>query len=345
MADTPVEFDVNTDDLGEFNELLNGSAAVKESTDETKKVVDLVEDADALDDDLLDDETDTETDDGQDDVEADDPKESDDDEDLDIFKPKPKPKQTVQARINELTRKNHDQERAFAARLADLEAKLAASTPAKEEQRTTTQSQRPSRDPNQPIADAMYDDGTLVYPLGEFDPNFIADLTTYNYDKRDNERQAQRDEEMNRNAQQTRDAQLATEWETKLVNVEKDIPDLRPTIQLLDAQFQNIEPSYGTYLVQTLMSMDNGPEVLFYLANNPDEAAKIVASGPQKATLSLGRLEARVQAALAKKATPAVRQTRTSAPPTALRGNGAARSTASDTDDLAAFEKQFYNKK
>ena len=41
------------------------------------------------------------------------------------------------------------------------------------------------------------------------------------------------------------------------------------------------------------MSMDKGPDVLYYLSSNPDEAKEIVNSGAQKATIALGRIEAR----------------------------------------------------
>jgi hypothetical protein len=47
----------------------------------------------------------------------------------------------------------------------------------------------------------------------------------------------------------------------------------------LEDTFRDLDPSYGKYLATTIMSLDYGPHVLDYLADNPDEARNIVASG------------------------------------------------------------------
>ena len=95
--------------------------------------------------------------------------------------------------------------------------------------------------------------------------------------------------------------------------------------------------------------MDKGPDVLYYLASNPEEARQIVNSGAQKATLALGRIEAKFLEVESKKssAKPKVSKAPTPPPPNArARGaNGAFISVQPDTDDLDAFEAAFFDKK
>src|SRR3546814_4807298 len=69
--------------------------------------------------------------------------------------------------------------------------------------------------------------------------------------------------------------------------------DLKEKGEELIENFTDLDEAYGEYLSSTLMSMEYGPDVLYYLASNPEEAKKIVNSGPQKASIALGRLEAR----------------------------------------------------
>lgn len=348
MADTPV--DVNTDNLDDFNNLLNNNAPVAEPKADPvadDPVVDPVEDADAPDDDAAapaaDVDVDADAPDGDEDGDADADDQQDEVEEDDENILKPKKKQTAKERINELVRQAHEADR----RAADAErraAELEARRP------DTKQEAAPAANDAEdapPHPDALAEDGSLRYPLGEYDPQFLADRTEYLVTKQLAQREAAREQEAAQNAATEADKARATAWEAKLTEVEADLDDVRPTIQKLDSQFRNIDPTYGTYLAQTIMDMDFGPQVLYYLANNPDEAQSIVASGPQRATLALGRLEARIQTALAKK-TPATtaRQTNAPKPPSATpRGNAGASSTRPDTDDLEAFERQLFKKK
>jgi hypothetical protein len=93
------------------------------------------------------------------------------------------------------------------------------------------------------------------------------------------------------------------------------------------------------------MSMDKGPDVLYYLSNHPDEAATIVNSGAQKATLALGRIEAKFMLRLMpKNSCEAEGQQSPASASRAARGTGGGlHLTAPDTDDLDAFS-QFFKK-
>lgn len=88
--------------------------------------------------------------------------------------------------------------------------------------------------------------------------------------------------------------------------------------------------------------MEKGPEVLYYLSNHPEEAISIVNSGAQRATLALGRIESRFLQN--EQQAPKIKVTQAAPPPVArARGtNGAFIAVAPDTDDLEAFEKEFF---
>lgn len=348
MADTPV--DVNTDNLDDFNNLLNNNTPVadvsKAGPVADEPVVDPVEDADAPDG------TATEPDAVADDVDADAPAEGDEDGDADadaqqdaveddaenIFKPKKK--QTAKERIDQVVREREELKRGYEARIAALEADRAAPT----KQDVPANRAAPADDSDAPHPDALAPDGSLQYPLGEYDPQFLADRTEYLVTKQLAQAEDRRRSEDAERTRIAEDAALTTAWEGKLAEAETELADIRPTIQVLDTEFRNLDPTYGTYLAKTIMDMDFGPQVLYYLANNVDEARTIVASGPQKATLALGRLEARIQTALAKKATPP-RTTNAPKPAATTRGNSGASSVRGDTDDLDAFERQLFKKK
>ena len=92
--------------------------------------------------------------------------------------------------------------------------------------------------------------------------------------------------------------------------------------------------------------MDHGPDVLYYLSNNVDEARKIVESGPQKATLSLGYLNGKFADVESEKRK--ARPKASNAPPPPPKNKGSSRAFAEvpdDTDDLDAFSKKLFSKK
>lgn len=331
MADMP-NVDVNTDDLNEFELLLSGKAApvVDEAPEEE------VEEEEVEEEILADDPG------AQDEQEEDDSDEEEaDPEEEPEPEPQPKKKPSVQDRINELTREKYEEKR----RADELERRLAALEVRQKPEPEPEKPSRPAFDPDAPTPDDKLPDGSDKYPLGEFDPHFVADLTKYTIRLENEAYKQELAQAEAAKAQAAKEEQLFNEWEAKLAKSEEELDDLRPTIAKLDTEFGSLEPQYGTYLAQTIMGMEYGPEVLYYLANNIAEARKIVAAGPAGATLSLGKIEARIQSALSKPATPTPRRTQAPKPPVSNRGNVGRNSVSPDTDNLDDFEALLFNRK
>jgi hypothetical protein len=195
-----------------------------------------------------------------------------------------------------------------------------------------------------PTPDAVDAKGEPKYPLGEFDPQFIFDLTEFSIEHKTKELETKRTQAAQAAAIAEAQNNLKAEWSTKLEAYEEEVPEVREHIEELVDTFQNVDPSYGEYLATTIMTCENGPAIMEYLSQNIGEAQKIVASGPAAATLAIGRLEAK----LSKPARPVEDKSNkisgsTPPPPKPVRGsakNGT--SVRPDTTDLAAFKREFY---
>lgn len=104
-----------------------------------------------------------------------------------------------------------------------------------------------------------------------------------------------------------------------------------------------VNPDVAEYIASTIMSLDTGPEILYYLATNLDEAAEVFTSNQVAATLTIGALDADIKRTKAK----AIKSKVTSAPepPSALaRGVGTMSDVPDDTDDLISFERKLYRR-
>ncbi len=339
MADTPVEVDINTDNLDEFEALFSGKATAKtvEQETPTEEEVTPVEDTDETEQTETEAETEVE---GDETPDGEDEAETEDEEEI-VLKPK---KKSAKDRIDELTAEKYAERRLreeTERRLADLERQLRESN-TKEPRQEPIPPRADNRGPHPDDVDA---NGQALYPLGEFDRNYVAAVSRFESEQN----VAALREELRIEAEQARQAAedrvRFESWNAKLDKTSEDLPDLRESIAGLEKNFLNLDPNYGTYLAQTIMSLDAGPQVLYYLANHPDEADRIVASGPTGATLALGRLEARIQSALTKKATATPRVTTAQKPPMITRGTGSKTAIRADTENLDDFEKLFYNKK
>lgn len=322
---TPVESTVD-DDLDTFSDVFFGRKAPDDEQASSEKV-----------------ETDTTEDDAQEDTQPeDDTLANDEDEDEVVeeapedAQPKPK-KNRFQERIDELTAGKREAER----KAADLEARLA-----KLEQTSKPAPIVEAAENTGPTPEDTNEDGTDKYPLGEFDPNYIRDLTRHTLQT---EREALKKEEEEKAQQTEMEAQraaLQTSWEEKLVPAQERYPDFREKGEALVDSFSGLEPAYAEYLTATLMSMEYGPDVLYYLSKNPAEAHAIVNSGATKATIALGRLESKFAfAEEEKQRRPKVSQAPT--PPVHLnKGSAVVKvEVPDDTDDLDAFANKFFDKK
>lgn len=287
------------------------------------------------DDALADEDEDTDEDDGDDEEDA--------DEEPSEPEPKPKKKNRLQERIDELTAGRREAEREAAKLRADLEA-IKTQLESKTEKTDTSQK---SKDDGRPNPDATNEDGSAKYELGEFDPQYQADLVNYLFEQREKEAAAKAAKTAEEARIQAQREALETNWQEKLGPAQERYPDFMEKGQQLVDSFDGIDQAYGEYLTSTLMSMEFGPDVLYYLASNPDEAKKIVDSGPTKATVSLGRLEAKFADAAQEKQKARPKVSKAPAPP-AHRTKGSAAAVvdvADDTDNLDDFSKKFFTKK
>lgn len=254
---------------------------------------------------------------------------------------KGKKKNRFQERINELTGKAKEaarREKEALDRIKALEDKL--------NQTEVTKPQAKIEEAGEPSADDKNEDGTDKYPLGEFDPNFIRDLTKYAYSQErartEEQARVKAEEDRIQREQDAASAELRKDWQQKLGPAQERYPDFQEKGEELLEGFSDLDQSYGEYLTATLMSMEFGPDVLYYLASNPDEAHRIVNMGPQKASIALGRIEA----GFANEVSSKIKVSKAPSPPPTNKGMSASvGKVRADTDDLAAFKKDFFKSK
>jgi hypothetical protein len=263
-----------------------------------------------------------------------------------------KPKKTrFQKRIDELTAKAREAERdkeaataAYEARIAALEAKLG------QDDKTEDKSQK-SDELVEPTPTDKTENGDDKYPLGEYDPQYMKDMAKYTFDRefaaREAARQQSEQESSQKEAAKRQEAEkqaLQETWNEKLAPAQERYPDFEEKGQELVSAFDSIDASYGEYLSTALMALDNGPDVLYYLASNPEEAQAIVESGPMKATVAMGRIDSMFgeQGGKTNK-TPPRKVSKAPAPPPRNKGSSVAKGSLNPSDedvDLDALSRE-----
>lgn len=256
--------------------------------------------------------------------------------------PQPKKKNRFQERIDELNGRYREEQRQREA----LEARLAALEGTPKQDTNRAPAQTVINEDTAPKADDKNEDGTEKYPLGEFDPGFIKDLTKHTLAVEKAAMDAQAEQERQQAQANEVQQELDTQWQEKLVDARERYPDFNEKGQSLVDSFGGLDEAYGEYLTTTIMSMDHGTDVLYHLANNPDEAKAIVALGARKATLALGALETKFADVEAQKQLARPKVSNAPAPPPRAKGSAPAKVRVEpDTDDLDAFEREFFNKR
>lgn len=262
-----------------------------------------------------------------------------DDADEEEVQEEPAPKKNrFQERIDELTAKAREAERREQAMQAKLDEIIS-----KQNEKPVVPA-TPVVDDG-PTPDAKNEDGTDKYPLGEFDPNYLKDSMRHMLQQ---EKRSQEEQEKARKEQEAQDdarAEMYSQWNEKLTPAKEKYPDFEEKGQALLSTFENIDAAYGEFLTATLMSMDYGPDVLYYLSNNPAEAQRIVDSGPTRANIALGRIEAKFADFEETKQTVRPKVSKAPTPPPTNKGaSPAAGSVSVDTDDLDAFANLLFKK-
>lgn len=263
------------------------------------------------------------------------PDESEEADEADDAPREEKPKGRFQERITELTAKQKETERKLEEALAELK---------KDKAPVQTPTETVKTELVKPTPDDKNEDGTDKYPLGDFDPNFTVDLVKYTNAQERAIYAAEAAEQAKEKEEAAAREALTVEWQTKVEAVQDKHEDFLEKTQSLEETFRDMDPDYGNFLASTIMAMDAGPDVLYYLAENKTEAKAIAALGPVKATIALGRLEA----TFLKDAEPATKAPRVTSAPTPAplnKGVKTALATPDDTDDLDAFSNKFFAKK
>jgi hypothetical protein len=339
-SNTPVDI---SDNLDEFENLFFEREAEEPADTVEEEVVE--KEVDEIEDDTLATEEDEDAESDEDEDEEDGEEEEEEPE------PEPQPKKnrkSAKERIEELVAKNREAERREAELIRRLESLEARSKEVKSEEEApkALREQLPAEAPN---PDALGEDGEPLYALGEFDPKYIRDLTKFTIEQETKAaREAAEREAAQREVEESR-KEIETAWVEKLEKAEAEMPDIRENLRNMTETFSHVEPAYGEYLAMTIMSSEYGPHIMYYLSQNIGEAQKIVASGPAAATLALGRLEAKFASVPKEREEPkrnTKRMSKAAEPPEGrTRGHGGKFSTAPDTDDLDAFEREFFGKK
>lgn len=259
------------------------------------------------------------------------------------------PKKTrFQKRIDELTAKAREAERkaeadrqAYEDRINALEEKLGKTDDPKDSP------DKAADGPVEPTPDAKNEDGTDKYPLGEYDPKYMKDMAKYTFDREFAMREAKAAEDKQAARHAAEKAAIEEQWTEKLTPAQERYPDFQEKGQQLMGTFEGIDQAYGEYLSTAIMALDNGPDVLYYLASNPDEAESIVKSGPMKATVALGRIDSEFKSEEPSKSTPSRRVSKAPAPPPRAKGTSVGKARMNPYDegvDLDALSRELAKK-
>jgi chemotaxis protein histidine kinase CheA len=325
---------VDMDDLDKFSDTFFG----RETANEEEKVEESNEEVEEIEDDAL------ETSEDQDASEAEDEGSEDEqpEEEEEEAPPPKKAKKSAKERIDEITAEKYELKRQLEALQAQLSAR--SNEVEKTEDVKPAAPVREQLAEDAPNPDAKDAEGNPMYPLGEFDPKFIRDITRYSVAQE--MRAAKEAAEKEAVARQQAEAQqkLAESWNEKLTKYEEEVPEVRDNIKTLVTTFQGIDEGYGNYIAGTIMQLDNGPQIMDYLSQNIGEAQRIVASGPVAATLAIGKLDAMFTKAPVEKKSNKKVSDAPEPPKERARGSNGQFTVPPDTDDLDAFEKVFYKR-
>lgn len=320
VVETPVE---ETDDLNNFSETFFGTAK-PEDTEEGEEGEEVTEQED----------TPAPEDQDEDETEGDDEEVDNPEEDESKFK-LGKPKLTAKERVEQLNAKYREEERARLAAEAELrELKERQAKEVKEPVKEAPASVGPTPDDKD-------ENGEDKYPLGEYDPEYIRDLHRFERDEMRKEIAKEFQQQQENAARDAAVTALQSEWSGKVEAAEERLPDLRERGLQLEQALAGADPAVIESLAMTIMTLENGPDVLYYLSENVEEARAIARGGPN-ALIALGRLDGYVKPS---KTEVKLVSNAPEPPPSRTRGTGGRFTVAPDTEDLDAFSDMFFKKK
>ncbi|HEX8469564.1 MAG TPA: hypothetical protein VF633_00485 [Brevundimonas sp.] len=167
------------------------------------------------------------------------------------------------------------------------------------------------------------------YEYGETDARFIRDLARYET-RQEFTAQRQQDE-----AQRSQ-AQLLSTFSTNAAKAAETMPDFH---EVVGDDYGRAAALCTPAMSAAILESADGPAVAYHLTKNPTEARRIAALSPLAQVREIGRLEGRLSAPTV--AQPAPRPSNAPPPPASARGASGQFKVSPETDDFAAFAKQY----
>lgn len=172
------------------------------------------------------------------------------------------------------------------------------------------------------------------YRYGELDPQFVRDTAAFEANSAVERALAAQEAKMQtqqqdaaRQAEVVKLQQKATEVETLGASKFDDF------VEVVTRGAENGDYPLTQEMFELAVETEAAPEILYYLAKNPEEAEQVSEMTPRKQALWFGRLEAKLAARQPRKGTLAP------VPISSARGSGSAVTTPAATTDFAAFER------
>ena len=164
----------------------------------------------------------------------------------------------------------------------------------------------------------------VTYPEGQFDQQYMRDVAKFEARQVYAQARAEAEREL---AQRS----VSEQWAARLAQAKSDIPDFDARVDPQTPVSADIHP----YIVR----QDDGPQILLYLSEHQDEAQAIARLHPIEQIGRIGKIQARIEAALRGTARPVFRPS--AAPPPIQPLGGAPTTPAPDASDDEPFEAHF----
>lgn len=173
------------------------------------------------------------------------------------------------------------------------------------------------------------------YEYGEADPSYIKDSSTFHARMEFQRQESER-------ALKTEFEQIEAGYKERVETVREHYPDYDEKV-VKGAEGDNPAWVATPVMALAMRTADNGPDVAYHLATNPDESRRIAKLSPLEQAREMGRLEGRFERQKEEAAKPAPKRLSSAPkPPTNVaRGAGGKFKVEPDTDDFGSFDKAY----
>lgn len=169
------------------------------------------------------------------------------------------------------------------------------------------------------------------FPAGEFDPAYAEERALYRFKTEQAKAHVQQRETQARQQQQ----QAATQVQQRIGTM---FEEGRKAYADFDAVVTADNVPLPQHVVRELADLDAPADVAYWLAKNPQDAARIAKLDGRGVVRELARIEGRLAASVA----PPPQPTSAPPPPRTVRGAGSSHSPSLDAMSPADFAKKFY---